>query len=212
MSALLELWEVLKATLWKVKMTAKKRTVGRSFVEFVFMIHMHEVSHLLELAKRQKQRRDQEIICRAAIVFLVAVWQTYVEAIVDDITTVPDEGGPFPGKGARLSTPNVEQINRLFKKQLRIEAISHSWKWRGMTADHSARKLDKLMKLRHQFAHKARGAVIRPSEALQYTDFVHRLAVCTFNALLPHLTRMRGQSLSSMKYEGIVGRLSPSLV
>lgn len=186
-------------------MRTRSKRIGRPLVEFVFMIHIGEVQHLLELAARQRRRRDSEIVCRAAVVFLVAVWQTYVEAVADSFTA--------NGSGisrARISTPNGSNIDLLFKQSFGIPEVSRSWKWRGMTAVAARDKLQRLIKLRHEIAHKARlRSPIRRSVLLDYVHFIHRLAVCLHNAMEQRKAHLStSTSPVPMRYGGVPGFFS----
>jgi hypothetical protein len=163
------------------------------------MIHVAEVEHLLAISAQQRRLRDAEIINRAAVVFLMAVWQTYVEALADDAFT------------HRVSTPSPQKIDALFEKVLGIKAVSQSWKWRGMTADRARRRLEEILALRHQIAHKARvkGQVVRRSTVVQYLHFVHRLAVCLYNTTALYIAKRTGRvAPRRLRYRGRIGELS----
>lgn len=162
------------------------------------MIHVAEVEHLLAISAQQKRLRDAEVINRAAVVFLVAVWQTYVEALADDAFT------------HRVSTPSPQKIDALFERVLGIKAVSRFWRWRGMTADRARRRLGEVLTLRHQIAHKARvKRRVRRSTVVQYLHLVHRLAVCLYNTVAPHVAKQTGRPVPPrLKYRGRIGELS----
>lgn len=188
---------------------ARTRKGGRTLVEFVFMIHAREVEHLLGISANLKRRSDREVVNRASVVFLMAVWQTYVEAVIDDaIAKMPSP--PSVSSSTRLSTPSPDRIDELFEKRLGIKTVSQHWKWRGMTPDRAHRKLNAILKLRHQIAHKARTkAPVKRRAVLEYVHFVHRLAVCLFNATSSYVATQSGLcSRSRMQYRRRIGELS----
>ncbi len=159
------------------------------------MVHVHEVERLLSISAQQKRSRDAEIVNRAAVVFLMAVWQTYVEALADEAFT------------HRLSTPSAEKIDALFERVHGIKGISQSWKWRGMTADRARQRLGQILTLRHQIAHKAKvKGSVRRSTVVRDLHFVHRLAVCLYNAAARHIAIRRGDALPHrVSYSGKIG-------
>jgi hypothetical protein len=184
--------------------SAKSRPVGRPLVEFVFMAHVAEVEHLLSLSTKQKRRRDAEVINRAAVVFLVAVWQTYVEALADDLSRL------LTGSTTkeRLNTPNSKNVDALFNNRFGLPSVSTFWRWRGMTCARARHRLDKILALRHQIAHKARVlAPVKKSTVLGYLHFMHRLAICLYNHTARHSAAQLGiVTPRPIAYSGIVGQ------
>jgi hypothetical protein len=175
------------------------------------MIHVAEVKHLLTISQQQTRLRDAEVINRAAVVFLMAVWQTYVEALADETLAETLSHPPStPTPPTRISTPSAERIDALFERLLGVSALSRSWRWRGMTTDRARRKLRQILALRHQIAHKARTKTrVRRSTVLEYVHFVHRLAVCQYNAIATHLAKRTGRAVRPrLRYRGTVGELS----
>lgn len=178
-------------------------------VEFVFMIHVWEVEHLLKISARQKQRRDAEVINRAAVVFLVAVWQTYVEALADELCALVG-GAAAKAAPNRLNTPNSKNVDALFKKLFGLSNVSSSWKWRGMTCGRARSKLDGILALRHQIAHKARlRGTVRRSVVLSYVHFAHRLAICLYNHTARYSAALLGRAPPRpIVYGGSIGQFS----
>jgi RiboL-PSP-HEPN len=183
-------------------MTKRKAKSGRPFVEFVFHVRVMEVEHLLEIAAAQKHRADAEIIFRAAIVFIVAVWQTYIEAVADHLAN-PSKLGK-----TRLSTPSSDNIDRHFMERFKIDHITSAWKWRGMSSVSARRKLDSLLQLRHDIAHKARTRrPVTRMAVLEYVHFVHRLAVYSHNAVERHRVGVGAATRMQLtRYDGVIGR------
>lgn len=53
-----------------------------------------------------------------------------------------------------VNTPNTAQLNQFFKRMLGIGRVSSSWHWQGMTAERAEQKLDELVSLRGDIAHR----------------------------------------------------------
>lgn len=131
----------------------RSRTGGRTLVEFRFMIHAVQLEHLLSISADLKRRNDKEIVNRAAVVFLMAVWQTHAEAVAQDAV---EKIAGQPGSPVRLSTPNSKKVDDLFEKAVGLKNVSQYWRWRGMTAARARTRLNKILELRHEIAHKGR--------------------------------------------------------
>lgn len=185
----------------------RSRTGSRTLVEFFFMIHAAEVEHLLSISAGLRQRNDREVINRASVVFLMALWQTHAEAVARDAA---EKIAGHAGSPVRLSTPNSRNVDDLFEKSLGLKNISQYWRWRGMTAAKARTKLNKILELRHEIAHKARSKTrLQTSVLLSYVHFVHRLAVCLYNASSSHVAHQTGQKVRSrMRYRRVIGALS----
>jgi len=219
------------------------------------MIHVQELARLLHIAKRQKNQADAEIINRAAIVFIVAAWQAYVEHVAIHafshlLDTAPSHS-VFPPKVRvlaagkileskdqravweladtgwrdvlkryqqsvieKFNTPNSRRIDELFESTIGLERVSQYWRWRGMTPDRARERLNTIVDLRHEIAHttrRARASVrgVSSATALEYSYFVHRLAVCLHNSTEAHLVRVTGKKASArMRFTGKLGVLS----
>lgn len=173
------------------------------------MILVREVEHLLSISARQRQRRDAEVINRAAVVFLVAVWQTYVEALADELCALVG-GAAAKAAPNRLSTPNSKNVDALFERLFGLKAVSNSWTWRGMTCGQARSKLDKILALRHQIAHKARvRGMVRRGTVLSYLHFVHRLAICLYNHTARYAATLLGKPAPrKIMYGGTIGQFT----
>lgn len=173
------------------------------------MIHVREAEHLLKISARQRRRSDAEVINRAAVVFLVAVWQTYVEALSDELCALVG-GSAAKAAPNRLNTPNSKNVDALFERLFCLKAVSNSWTWRGMTSGRARSELDSILALRHQIAHKARvrGTVTR-SAVLKYVHFVHRLAISLYNHTARYAATLFGKPVPrKIMYGGTIGQFS----
>lgn len=185
----------------------RSRTGGRTLVEFRFMIHAVQVEHLLSISADLKRRNDKEIVNRAAVVFLMAVWQTHAEAVAQDAV---EKMAGQAGSPVRLSTPNSRKVDDLFEKAIGLKNVSQYWRWRGMTAARARTRLNKILELRHEIAHKGRAkARFQTAVLLSHVHFVHRLAVCLYNAAASHIAQQTGQKIRArMRYRRVIGALS----
>lgn len=85
---------------------------------------------------------------------------------------------------AYVNVPDSKKVDEVFEKLLGIRRLSSSWSWAGMPAYRSRRKLDALVTLRHEIAHRVstRRPVYKVT-VIKHADFVHRLAEVTSNHL-----------------------------
>jgi hypothetical protein len=86
-----------------------------------------------------------------------------------------------------LNTPNSNNLKVLFKKYLDLK-IEDVWQWRGAKFGEVCRRLDDLIKLRGEIAHRskplfARKFPVRRNQLVQAIDLTKRLVQCTENAL-----------------------------
>ena len=94
-----------------------------------------------------------------------------------------------------FNTPKTRQIDLLYESLLGLTAISSTWKWPSMTAEKSRDKLEKLVVIRGNIAHRVRhDDLVRRPELEGYMAFVSRLAVLTHHAVVKHLIAHTGQS------------------
>lgn len=87
-----------------------------------------------------------------------------------------------------LNTPNSKNLKILFKKYLDL-TIEHSWIWRGNTFDDVCRKLDALIALRGNIAHRYKSIVplksvgVRRDQLVSAITLTQKLVQCTEQAL-----------------------------
>jgi hypothetical protein len=94
-----------------------------------------------------------------------------------------------------LNTPRFRQIDDLYESLIALKGISRSWRWPSMTADKSRAKLEKLITIRGNIAHRARhDTLLRRPELDGYLSFIFHLAVQSHNAVVNHLTSHVGTS------------------
>lgn len=94
----------------------------------------------------------------------------------------------------RLNTPRPKQVNDLLEKLVGIKGLSNQWKWRGMSASNASAKLDALVTIRGEIAHRVRaGKYVRKEYVEQTADFIQRLAAITSNRVAEHIQKQVGK-------------------
>jgi len=61
-------------------------------------------------------------------------------------------------RNRRLNTPNADNIDFLFRDAVGIEKVSSGWYWPSMTVEQARDKLDRLIELRGEVAHRGQAA------------------------------------------------------
>jgi hypothetical protein len=94
----------------------------------------------------------------------------------------------------RFNTPRAKNVDDLVERCLGLERVSGRWSWEGMAVDNARKKLDDMVTLRGAVAHRvSAGASVHKREALQYAEFVQRLAAKTSNTTRAHLKKLTGR-------------------
>lgn len=90
----------------------------------------------------------------------------------------------------KFNTPSTTYVETLFDSLVGLSKISQYWSWSGMSTKRSANKLNSLVKLRGDIAHKVKApAYVSKDVVKDYVDFVYRLAVKTHNELNEHIAK-----------------------
>jgi hypothetical protein len=88
-------------------------------------------------------------------------------------------------------SPKSFKIDQLYAKTIGLEKLSQSWTWQGMTAKAAIKKLNDLISLRGEIAHRVQSRSVRRHQVSEYIVFVFRLAAECSNAvglfLIEHL-------------------------
>jgi hypothetical protein len=84
----------------------------------------------------------------------------------------------------RFHTPKPQPIDDLFKSLLGIARISKKWSWQLCTPAKARRRLEKLVTLRGEIAHRVSvDRSVRKKDVENAGDLIARLAVATHNAV-----------------------------
>jgi len=100
-------------------------------------------------------------------------------------------------RSRRLNTPKYSNIDGLFHSAIGVADISCSWTWaRKMTVARARKKLDKYVTLRGEIAHRGKAAKsVKKADAVDYFDFIQKVAGKTGGAVNTHVKRATGKAL-----------------
>lgn len=100
--------------------------------------------------------------------------------------------------GAMIGTfnsPKAQQVDNLYESLLGIPSLSGEWRWPGMPVDKARRKLDQLIGIRGNIAHRVRHVrQVRRPEVDDYVAFINRLAYCSHIGVVNYLTGITNES------------------
>ena len=152
---------------------------------------------------RPSSRRSDrhQALRKGALVLAFAAWESYVEDTVRELAGAnvhasSDSGAPtsigklfldvLDEELRRFHSPRSDQVDRLYRRFLGVR-VSDGWRWRGMAPARARGKLDALLKLRGQSAH--RGSKLHPGSppvppiplkrVREALDFLPRLVAST---------------------------------
>lgn len=73
----------------------------------------------------------------------------------------------------KLNSPKPKQIDALFSTLIGISSLSQGWSWRGMSSDAAVEKLNRLVELRGDIAHRVAAAKsIHKYDVTAHLEFV----------------------------------------
>lgn len=94
-----------------------------------------------------------------------------------------------------FNTPKTANINNLFERTLDLEAMSSSWSHGGVTATMAARRLDAFVNLRHDIAHRKRGAdKVWKTDIVSNVALLEALSILTCNRVREWLAAAQGET------------------
>lgn len=168
----------------------------------------------LDSAVVKKKNTQTQFLYQTYIVFLVAAWQDFIQALAGDAF---EELHPFvPYSEAeqvayeellnainRFNTPLTYHIDKLIQKATGIERISSHWHWKNMTNELARQRLAELLNIRHEIVHTGRSDQPPSFEInFEYTDFVYNLGCILNNVIVRHIKETTGRdsySIESLK-------------
>jgi len=93
-----------------------------------------------------------------------------------------------------LNTPKTRNVDDIFESLLGIRSISDKWCWRGMSKSSAVSKLEGLIKLRGEIAHKVSVPKhVSKAKVVEYKNFLGRLATISHNRCAKHLLDICGK-------------------
>lgn len=82
----------------------------------------------------------------------------------------------------RLNTPRQTQVDNMFLELIGFKKLSSSWKWRGMPNKNAVNKLENLIKLRGEIAHRVSSSKkVNKNDIVNYAKFISRISVISSN-------------------------------
>ena len=79
-----------------------------------------------------------------------------------------------------LNTPKTQNIAALFEDAVGLTNVPSAWSWKGMNSDQAGEKLDRLVSLRGDIAHRSKAAKkIKKGTAKDFMEHVGRLVETT---------------------------------
>ena len=100
----------------------------------------------------------------------------------------------------RLNTPSAKNIDELFTSLLGIKSLSKSWSWSRLSSGKAVEKLSSLIDVRGQIAHRVEATEsVRKGYVTSSADMISRLAVCSHNRVVKHLSSLSVSSWSSYR-------------
>jgi hypothetical protein len=91
------------------------------------------------------------------------------------------------------NNPKAEHVDRLFEEVVGITRISGAWHWKHVSPTFATKKLDQLVALRGDIAHRGKaGEAVIKSQVAGHLEHVRRLVVATDSQLRDELRRITG--------------------
>ncbi|MGC2970384.1 MAE_28990/MAE_18760 family HEPN-like nuclease [Paraburkholderia aspalathi] len=95
----------------------------------------------------------------------------------------------------KLNTPKHKNIDELFYVAIGLESVSEKWGWseKGMSAKDSQDKLDELVSLRGEIAHRGKATtIVTKTQVWDYAKFVAKIAAKTGGRVHKHVREATG--------------------
>lgn len=105
------------------------------------------------------------------------IMETHKESILEKYTV----------RGA-FNTPSQKNIDTLFSNLIGFTSMSKKWHWTGMSLENSKNKLEKLIELRGNIAHRVQSSSkVSKANVKDSKEFILRLAVISNNRIINFL-------------------------
>jgi len=100
-----------------------------------------------------------------------------------------------------LSSPKSENIDKLVKNLLGIHKLSKCWGWSFMPSARSVIKLDELVTLRGDIAHRVQASqTVYKNDVRDHIHFIYRLSVSSHNYISKYLNQLLHKDVWFSKY------------
>lgn len=153
-----------------------------------------------------KKRSKQNYLYQSYIVYLVAMWQTFLEDLAEESFNKLVERerssitrgmirNNFHTTLKKFNTPNTENINTLIEAATGIAKIANNWQWGNMTNSNAKGKLSEILNIRHQIAHTATtDKALTLQGNFEYMEHLVTLATITNEVIVNHINTELSQS------------------
>jgi len=121
-----------------------------------------------------------------------SVLQDHREAVKDKYT-------------GKLNTPRPKQIDLIFEQMLGLKAVSSKWNWQGASNENVIKRLEDLVTLRGQIAHRvSTSESVKKFQVEQNVTLIGYLSTKLSNQVRQHLqTVTRRTPWSSIRYKSV---------
>ncbi len=98
-------------------------------------------------------------------------------------------------EASRLNSPNAGNIDRLFENTLGLRHLSQNWYWAGASRDSTISRLDKLIEVRGEIAHRvAVDDAVTKAYVNRNVELVLRLGAVSSNRVRTHTSKLVGMN------------------
>jgi len=138
--------------------------------------------HVLALAAKQVTKLGPERIWELADVG----WKISLENHKDKILEKYIIKGSF-------NTPSAQNIDRLYAELIGLTSASKQWYWPGMSRVNTKDKLQDLIELRGQIAHRVESSKpVYKKDIVEYKNFIGRLGAILHNRTMKFINKQTG--------------------
>lgn len=134
------------------------------------------------VARRIKEKNDDRFVWKLADTGWKQVLNKYKIEILTQHT-------------GRFNTPRVKQVDKLYESLIGLRHVSNSWKWSGTSNTNAKRRLENLVTLRGEIAHKVMaGRSVHKEHVVSARHLIGFLSAATSNRIADHLTEITGRT------------------
>jgi len=95
----------------------------------------------------------------------------------------------------RLNTPRPKQVDSLFENMIALKGMSKQWKWKGCSNHRVLQRLEDLITLRGEIAHRVMaGTAVRKRDVDSARDLIGHLSASASNQVAEYLEATVGSS------------------
>lgn len=101
-----------------------------------------------------------------------------------------------------FNSPKAAQVDTLYSSLIGLSSLSSHWRWPGTSADSARQRLERLLTIRGDIAHRAKHhASVKRPELDNFVTFTHRLAIQSHNTVVAYLEKITSRTpFPQLKY------------